>query len=308
MAHTPVLTSELNEILQVQPDSTVIDCTFGAGGHASLVASKLGSGGLLIACDRDPIALGYFEELRHGLRAPARFYPGNYADTLAQLNRTGVRATHIYFDLGLSSMQVDTAERGFSYSYDAPLDMRMDPESALTAADILNQWPEAELARIFFRYGEERYSRRIARAVVRRRAQKPFTRTAELVDSVKEAIPAPARFGARNPARRVFQALRIAVNDELESLRRALPEAVELLQSGGVLAVISFHSLEDRIVKDFLAEQVHPCTCPPDFPVCVCQRKATLEVITTKPVVPGASEVEANPRSSSAKLRAARKL
>lgn len=308
MAHVPVLTQELVELLDLAPDSRVVDCTFGGGGHAAAVAARMGPQGLLIACDRDPLAQEYFDELRRSVSVPARFYLGNFADTLSQLNRTKFRATQVYFDLGVSSMQVDTEERGFSYSYDAPLDMRMDPELRLTAADILNQWPEQQLSRIFFEYGEERYSRRIARAVVRRRERKAYSRTSELVDTVKEAIPTPARFGSRNPARRVFQALRIAVNDELESLRRALPEALALLQPGGVLAVISFHSLEDRLVKDFFVEQAHPCTCPPDFPICVCDKEPSVEILTPKAVVPGARELEANPRSSSAKLRAARKL
>jgi 16S rRNA (cytosine1402-N4)-methyltransferase len=211
-------------------------------------------------------------------------------------------------DLGVSSMQIDTVERGFSYSWDAPLDMRMDPTTAFTAADILNGWDEGRIARIFSEYGEERYARRIARAVVRRRGMSPFSRTSELVDTVKEAIPTPARFGSRNPARRVFQALRIAVNDELAALRRALPEALSLLEPGGVLAVISFHSLEDRIVKDFFVAQARPCTCPPDFPLCVCGRESTMEIMTAKPVVPSDRELEINPRSSSAKLRAARRL
>jgi 16S rRNA (cytosine1402-N4)-methyltransferase len=308
MAHQPVLTTELVGLLGIRPDSRVVDCTFGAGGHAAAVGARLGSQGLFIACDRDPVAREYFEELRRSLAAQARFYSGNFADTLEQLNRTGLRVSQVYFDLGLSSMQVDTEERGFSYSYDAPLDMRMDPELRLTAAEILNEWPEERLAQLFFEYGEERYSRRIARAVVRRRAHQPYRRTAELVDTVKGALPTPARFGSRNPARRVFQALRIAVNDELESLKRALPEALSLLEPGGVLAVISFHSLEDRIVKDFLGAGAHPCSCPPDFPVCICGAQPTLEILTSRPLVPGPDEVEANPRSSSAKLRAARKL
>jgi 16S rRNA (cytosine1402-N4)-methyltransferase len=308
MAHVPVLTRELLEILDLSPDSHVIDCTFGAGGHATAVAQRLGPEGRLVACDRDPVARAYFDQVRSSAEAPAVFYEGNFADTLLRLAGSGVRATHVYFDLGLSSMQVDTEERGFSYSYDAPLDMRMDPSLETSAADILNEWDEAELARVFFEYGEERYSRRIARAVVRRRSRSPYQRTADLVDTVKEALPAPARFGARNPARRVFQALRIAVNDELASLRRALPLAMEILEPGGVLAVISFHSLEDRIVKDFFNAQAHPCTCPPDFPVCVCEAEPALEVLTARPIVPSAQEIEANPRSSSAKLRAARRL
>ena len=289
------------------PGSVVVDCTFGAGGHAAAVASHLGEGGQLIACDRDPVALTYFDALKGGWRCASRFYPGDFADTLHQLNRTGLRATHVYMDLGVSSMQIDTVDRGFSYSYDAPLDMRMDPTLTLTAADILNEWPEDRLVRVFREYGEERYARSIARAVVRRRQRVPYARTHELVDTIKDAIPTPARFGSRNPARRVFQALRIAVNDELESLRRALPEAFELLEPGGVMAVISFHSLEDRIVKDFFTAGVRPCSCPPDFPVCVCLREPILEFVTSKALTPGTRELEVNPRSSSAKLRAARK-
>ncbi len=308
MAHIPVLTSELLDVLDPGPDSRVADCTFGAGGHAAAVGERLGPGGLLLGCDRDPVAIRYFDDLRSRLSCPARFYPGDFADTLSQLARTGLTLTHVYMDLGVSSMQIDTEERGFSYSYDAPLDMRMDPTGGLTAADILNEWPEERLWRIFSEYGEEHYSRRIARAVVRRRERAPYSRTSELVDTVKEAIPTPARFGSRNPARRVFQALRIAVNDELESLRLALPLALALLEPGGVLAVISFHSLEDRIVKEFFASQAHPCTCPPDFPICVCGKAPTMEIITGKPITPGARELETNPRSSSAKLRAARRL
>jgi len=308
MAHVPVLTAELIELLDPEPNSRVIDCTFGAGGHATAVAQRLSSEGFLIGCDRDPIAHRYFDELRSELHVPARFYSGDFAESLSQMVRAGLSVSHIYMDLGVSSMQIDTVERGFSYSYDAPLDMRMGPTGSLTAADILNTWDEVRLGRIFMEYGEERYARRIARAVVRRRSRSPFSSTSELVDTIKEAIPTPARFGSRNPARRVFQALRIAVNDELASLRRALPEALALLEPGGVLAVISFHSLEDRIVKEFFVAQAHPCTCPPDFPLCVCGRQPTMEIMTTKPVVPGPRELELNPRSSSAKLRAARRL
>lgn len=308
MAHVPVLTEELLEVLDLTPESRVLDSTFGAGGHAAAVAERLGQAGEFVACDRDPVARGYFEEFRKAVDVPARFYQGDFADTLAQFNRTGRRFTHIYMDLGLSSMQIDTEERGFSYSYDAPLDMRMDPQLDLTAADILNTWEEERLVWVFREYGEERFAGRIARSVVRRRAQAPYRRTSELVDTVKSAVPAPARFGSRNPARRVFQALRIAVNGELDSLKRSLPEALSLLEPGGVLAVISFHSLEDRIVKEFFAAQASPCACPPDFPVCVCGKQPTMEIITGKPLVPGTREVEANPRSSSAKLRAARRL
>jgi 16S rRNA (cytosine1402-N4)-methyltransferase len=308
MAHVPVLTQELLDLLDVQPDSRVVDCTFGAGGHAEAVAAGLGPEGLLIACDQDPVAQDYYFNLKASLRCASRFQQGNFTEALANLLGEGFSATHVYMDLGVSSMQIDTPERGFSYSYDAPLDMRMDPFSAVTAADILNEWQEASLTELFSRYGEERYSRRIARAVVERRSRAPYGRTSELVDTIKGAIPTPARFGAGNPARRVFQALRIEVNDELNSLKRALPEAFTVLGSGGVMAIISFHSLEDRIIKEFFASKVRACTCPPDFPVCICGGKATGEILTSKPVTPSFRELEINPRSSSAKLRALRKL
>ncbi len=216
MAHVPVLTQELLRLLDVQEDSRVVDCTFGAGGHAEAVVAGLGPDGLLVACDRDPVAEDYYMALSERLRCPSRFYRGNFADSLEALLDEGESVTHVYMDLGLSSMQIDTPERGFSYSYDAPLDMRMDPSLQVTAADLLNTWPEAALAELFGRYGEERYSRRIARAIVARRASGPYRRTSELVETIKDAIPTPARFAAGNPARRVFQALRIEVNDELQ--------------------------------------------------------------------------------------------
>lgn len=308
MAHVPVLTQELLDLLEVRPDSQVVDCTFGAGGHAAAVAAYLGPSGLLIACDRDPLAEEYYLDLKPTLPCPSRFYLGNFADVLPALAAEGFVATHVYMDLGVSSMQLDTPERGFSYSYDAPLDMRMDPSLPLTAADIVNTWSEAALGDLFSRYGEERYSRRIARAIVARRATTPYSRTSELVDTIKAAIPTPARFGAGNPARRVFQALRIEINDELNSLKRALPAAFGLLAPGGVLAAISFHSLEDRLVKEFFASKARACTCPPEFPVCVCGGKAEAVLLTPRAVTPGQRELELNPRSSSAKLRALRKL
>ncbi len=307
-AHVPVLLEELLTVLAVKEDSRVLDCTFGAGGHATAIGQSLGPTGLLVACDRDPIAQKYYTALAQRLRCPSQFLAGDFADALETLRAESLTFTHVYMDLGVSSMQVDTLERGFSYSFDAPLDMRMDPSLPVTAADIVNSWPEKDLADLFTRYGEERHSRRIARAIIRRRSASPFMRTADLVQVIKDAIPTPARFGAGNPARRVFQALRIQVNNELDSLKRALPSAFAVLEPGGVLAVISFHSLEDRLVKEFFVSKVRSCSCPPDFPICVCGGRPTGELITTKAIAPTAREVAMNPRSSSARLRALRKL
>lgn len=307
-AHVPVLLEELLQVLAVREDSRVLDCTFGAGGHASAVARLLGPQGLLVACDKDPLAEEYYLALVERLPCPSQFFAADFADALEALKAEERTFTQIYMDLGVSSMQIDSVERGFSYSFDAPLDMRMDPQSAVTAADIVNSWAEKDLADLFLRYGEEKHARRIARAIVRRRATAPFSRTAELVETIKGAIPTPARFGAGNPARRVFQALRIQVNGELDSLRKALPLAFSLLEAGGVLAVISFHSLEDRMVKEFFAGKVRTCSCPPDFPVCVCGGQAEGRLVAAKAIAPGPRELALNPRSSSARLRAIRRL
>jgi 16S rRNA (cytosine1402-N4)-methyltransferase len=235
----------------------------------------------------------------------ARLLRGDFGVVLPQLADNGVQADAILLDLGVSSMQLDRPERGFSYATDAPLDMRMDTSQDFDARALVNEWPEKELVTIFRRYGEERYARQIAKAIVRRRRETPFERTGELVDTIKAAIPAPARFGEGHPAKRVFQALRIAVNDELSSLEVALPAALDMLRPGGRLAVIAFHSLEDRIVKQFLRERERGCICPPDFPVCICGHEPELRAIQRRPVRPSEAEVAANPRAASARLRAA---
>ena len=305
--HVPVLADEVRELLAVQPGETVVDGTFGAGGHARLLAQDLGGRGKLVAIDRDPGAKAYFDRFKAAAGVDVRFLRGDFAIVLSQLASNDVKADAILLDLGISSMQIDRPERGFSYATDAPLDMRMDPSSETSAAAIVNTWDERELVTIFRRYGEERFAVPIARAIARRRAERPFTRTGELVDVIKLAIPTPARFGEGHPAKRVFQALRIAVNDELSQLEAALPAALEMLRPGGRLAVISFHSLEDRIVKRFIAEQAKGCTCPPDFPVCVCGKEPTLRALTRKPLRPSKAEVDANPRAASARLRGALK-
>jgi 16S rRNA (cytosine1402-N4)-methyltransferase len=306
--HVPVLADEVRQLLAIGPGETVVDATFGAGGHAALLAADLHGEGRLIAIDRDPTARAYFDRFRKQTGVQGRFLRGDFSVVLDQLADNGARVDAILFDLGVSSMQIDQPERGFSYAADAPLDMRMDPSADYSARELVNEASERELAHIFRRYGEERYAKPIARAIVRRRSRQPFERTGELVDTIKSAIPAPARFGDGHPAKRVFQALRIAVNDELTALEDALPAAVDLLNPGGRLAVISFHSLEDRIVKQFLRDQEHGCTCPPDFPVCVCGQEPVLRATPRRAIRPSSRETANNPRAASARLRAAVKV
>jgi 16S rRNA (cytosine1402-N4)-methyltransferase len=303
--HVPVLATELLDVLDPHPGETAIDCTFGGGGHAQEIAERLGSGGTLVAIDRDPVAERRFAELEDELEPQARFVRADFADALDALGEEGVRADVIYLDLGVSSLQLDAAERGFSYSYDAPLDMRMDPEDGLSAADLVNEWPEERIATVLRDYGEERHARSIAREIVGRR---PLHTTAELVEAIRASVPPAYRFGRGHPAKRSFQALRIAVNGELDSLDRVLPAAWDLLRDRGRLAVISFHSLEDRRVKRFLADRIRGCVCPPELPVCVCGHEPEAEPLTRRALAATPEEIERNPRSHSARLRGARKL
>ncbi len=303
--HVPVLAGELIESLDPRPGQIAVDCTLGAAGHARLVADRLGPAGTLIGIDRDPLAEKAFAELAAEVPCATRFLRADFEHGLRTLAEEGLKADMVYLDLGMSSMQVDTRERGFSYAYDAPLDMRMDPEQQLTAAELLNTWDRRRLARAIREYGEERYSDRIAGQIVRRR---PLHTTFELVDAITAAIPAPARFAGGHPAKRTFQAIRIAVNDELAQLDAALPLAWDVLGVDGRLAAISFHSLEDRRVKRFLADKARGCVCPPDLPVCACGRTPEAEHVFRRSVAPTPGEVADNPRSKSARLRAARKL
>ena len=289
----------------MRPGETVVDGTFGSGGHAALLCADLEGQGRFIAVDRDGSVRPYFERFQRNCRVQTRFLRGDFAVVLGQLAENGVEADAILLDLGVSSMQIDRTERGFSYAADAPLDMRMDATSPRTAADVVNEADERELADIFRRYGEERFARPIARAIGRRRSERQFERTAELVEVIRSAIPAPRRFGDGHPAKRVFQALRIVVNDELGALERALPSALRMLRPGGRIAVVSFHSLEDRIVKRFFAAQARGCVCPPEFPVCVCGKEPTLRLVTRKAVRPSPAETAENPRAASARLRVA---
>jgi 16S rRNA (cytosine1402-N4)-methyltransferase len=288
--HTPVLAAELLELLDPQPGQTAIDCTFGDGGHARLLAERLGSSGTLVAIDRDPLAEQRFQQLALEVACSVRFIRAGYAEALELLGEEGVRADAAYFDLGMSSMQVDTRERGFSYSYEAPLDMRMDPQQELSAREIVGEWDARRLARALRDFGEERHAGAIARAIVRRRAQAPIETTLQLVETISSAIPAPARFGGGHPAKRSFQALRIAVNDELEALEAGLDAALRLLNPGGRMAIISFQSLEDRIVKWRFRGWAD---------------QGLLEILTRKPQVPTLDEIRQNPRARSAKLRVA---
>lgn len=306
--HIPVLAGELIELLDPQRGAVAVDCTVGGGGHARLVADRIGPAGTLIGIDRDPVAEERFAELAAEVSCATRFIRADFASGLAQLREERLRADLVYLDLGMSSMQVDTWARGFSYAYDAPLDMRMDPDAELTAADVINSWDERQLSRLLREYGEERYAGRIARAIVRARGQAPIETTQELVELVKSAIPVPAQFAGGHPAKRTFQAIRIAVNEELDQLERALPLAWDVLAPDGRLAAISFHSLEDRRVKRFLAERARGCICPPDLPICACGRTPEAELLTRRAIAPTAGEVAHNPRAKSAHLRGARKL
>jgi 16S rRNA (cytosine1402-N4)-methyltransferase len=303
--HVPVLAPQLIELLAPEPGQTAVDCTFGGGGHARLVAERLGPAGTLIGIDRDPSAEARFASLAAEAPCQTRFIRGDYAEGLQTLLGEGTQAEMVYLDLGMSSLQLDAWERGFSYSYDAPLDMRMDPEQEFSAADLVNEWPQSRIAQVLRRYGEERFAAQIAREIVRRR---PLESTSELAAAAKAGVPTSARFGGGHPAKRTFQAIRIAVNAELDSLDAALPRAWQLLRPGGRLAAISFHSLEDRRVKRFLAARAQGCICPPELPVCVCGREPEAELLTRRAVSPEAGEVAANPRAHSAHLRAAIKL
>lgn len=306
--HIPVLAGELIELLDPQPGAVAVDCTLGGGGHARLVADRIGPAGTLIGIDRDPLAQERFAELAAEVPCATRFIRAGFAEGLAQLRAEAVEADYVYMDLGMSSMQVDTWERGFSYAYDAPLDMRMDPDQELTAHVVVNAWDERRIARLLKEYGEERYAGRIARAIARARARAPIATTQALVEVIKSAIPVPAQFAGGHPAKRTFQAIRIAVNEELEQIDAGLPLAWDVLRVGGKLAAITFHSLEDRRVKRFLADRARGCVCPPDLPVCACGRTPAGELLTRRAIAPTPGEVAHNPRAKSAHLRGALKL
>jgi 16S rRNA (cytosine1402-N4)-methyltransferase len=303
--HIPVLAGELVDLLDPAPGEIAVDCTFGGGGARTADRRAHRPYGTLIGIDRDPEAQARFEEMAAEVACHTRFIRASFAEGLELLRDEDVRADMIYLDLGMSSMQVDTRERGFSYAYDAPLDMRMDPEQQLSAHEVVNTWEARQLARAFRDFGEERYATQIARSIVRHR---PLETTNDLVEAIVSAVPAPARFAGGHPAKRVFQALRIVVNDELAQIDEALPLAWDVLKQNGRFAGISFHSLEDRRVKRFLAARAQGCVCPPDLPVCVCGHEPEAELLSRRAIAPSAGEVAHNPRSASARMRVARKL
>ena len=306
--HVSVLLEECIEGLNIRPDGIYVDGTLGGGGHSSRIAALLTTG-RHIGIDRDPVALEAAGKRLEPYADRVTLVHANFCEMASVLKNLGISGVDgILLDLGVSSPQLDDGERGFSYMVDAPLDMRMNSEDALSAYDVVNSWSYDELKRILYDYGEERYAPKIAAAICARRENAPIATTLELVDVIRGAMPASALREKQHPAKRSFQAIRIAVNDELGSVERVMKKAVPLLNPGGRLAVITFHSLEDRIVKNAMAEAAKGCTCPPNFPVCVCGRKPKVKLITRKPIVSGDEELERNPRARSAKLRICEKL
>ena len=306
--HVTVLLNEAVDILDIKPEGIYVDGTLGGAGHSLEIVKKLTSG-KLICFDQDINAIFAAKEKLKDFMDKTILVHSNFENLREELNKLGIETIDGFLvDLGVSSHQLDVPERGFSYMQDAPLDMRMDNDAELSAYDVVNTYSEAELKRVIKDYGEENWSARIAKLIVERRATMPIRTTFELVDAIKAAIPKKMRDENQHPAKRTFQAIRIEVNRELDVIEKTLLAAVEMMNEGGVLAVITFHSLEDRIVKNVFKKLQYSCTCPPEFPVCICNSKQVVEVITRKPILPSENEVEMNPRSRSAKLRAARKL
>ncbi len=306
--HVSVLLNECIDNLNIRPEGIYLDGTLGLGGHSYEIASRLTSG-RLIGIDRDETAIARAGRRLEPFGERVTLIHGNFSDAAAILNELGIESVDgMLFDLGVSSPQLDEAQRGFSYMNDAPLDMRMDATEALRAFDIVNTWDEDRLNRILWDYGEERYARRISRAILERRAVKPIETTLELVDTIKSAMPSAALREKQHPAKRSFQALRIAVNDELGAIERMMATAPDKLAVGGRLCVISFHSLEDRIVKLGIQRRENGCTCPREAPICTCGFIRTLKSVSRKPILPSAEEIETNPRSRSAKLRVAERV
>ena len=306
--HVPVLYDEVMQALNIQPDGIYVDGTVGGGGHSSGICERLSREGTLIAVDRDNEALEAARARLAGYECNKKFIHANYSDTDVIAEAAGGKVQGILLDLGVSSYQLDNAERGFSYMQDAPMDMRMNEDDILTAYDVVNSYSEKDLHRIIKEYGEEKWASRIAQFIVKARSDKPVETTGELTEIIKAAIPARARRTGPHPAKRTFQAIRIEVNDELGHLRDAVRKLPDLLDSGGRIAIITFHSLEDRIVKTEFERRLDPCTCPKEFPVCVCGKVADVRKVTRKPLTASEEELENNPRSRSAKLKIKEKI
>ena len=306
--HTPILKNDAVALFLLKPGMIVIDGTLGGGGHAEAILEKITPGGKLIGIDRDPAAIEAASKRLE--RFGESFIPvrGNHKDAIEIAQKLGYEGVDgVMLDLGTSSPQLDNPNRGFSYRFNAPLDMRMNPDDKLTAKDIVNTYSEKELANVIFRYGEEKFSRRIAKKIVEARQKQPVETTFELVEIIKDAIPAPARRKGGHPAKRTFQSLRIEVNSEVDGLKETIKDLIGFLNEGGAICVISFHSLEDRAVKWAMKQMQDPCTCPPDIPMCICGKKSQGKMITKKPIMADPEEIERNPRAQSAKMRAFRK-
>jgi len=308
--HIPVLPVEVVEFLPCRDGALIVDCTLGGGGHAEAILEKITPAGFLLGIDKDIAAINAAKiKLKNRFGRQSKLIKGDFRDLGKILQKANIRAVDgILFDLGVSSLQLGLPERGFSYRFNGPLDMRMNSQARLTAAEVVNLYSEEKLATIIRDYGEERWAKRIAHFIVEARRRKPITSTRQLVEVIKAAIPASARRRGGHPAKQTFQALRIEVNDELKALEKALPEAIEVLRTGGRLAVISYHSLEDRIVKNIFKKMAQGCICPPGLPTCQCGRKPLLKIITKRPVVPSVREIAFNPRARGAKLRVAEKI
>lgn len=308
-SHTTVLLKETVDGLNIQPDGTYVDCTLGGAGHSSYILSQLTGNGKLIAFDQDETAIAHAEQKLADYRDKLILVKNNFKYLADELDKLGIsRVDGVLYDLGVSSPQLDTPERGFSYHYDAPLDMRMDLDGDITAFDIVNGWPYEDLVRIFFQYGEEKFSKQVARNIEAERKKQPIETTNELVDIIKKSIPAPARRKGGHPAKRIFQAIRIAVNDELKAFGDSLKQAIGLLNPGGRISVITFHSLEDRICKHVFKEASNGPDLPPGLPIIPEEYKPVLKLVNRKPIVPSEDELKVNNRSRSAKLRIAEKL
>lgn len=307
--HNTVLLNETVDSLEINPDGIYVDATMGGGGHSEEICKRLSENGTFIGIDQDQFAQNYAQERLRDYKCKKIFIKNNFKNLKEELNNHGIfQIDGIIYDLGVSSFQLDDKDRGFSYHGNGPLDMRMDESASLNAKDIVNTYSQEEIADILYKFGEEKFSRRIAENIVKAREDKEITTTEELSELIKRSYPKKQRYKGKHPARKSFQALRIAVNNELDILDSSYDQALEILKPGGRIAVITFHSLEDRVTKQYFKNKLNPCTCPPEFPVCICGKTPEIKLINRKPIIPSEDELEANNRARSAKLRVAEKI